>query len=60
MRRHILYYVSPKSGHGATAASRPLKRMWITLAVLFPFEKTLYDQENVPCDYVGHPLVAQT
>ena len=56
----VLYYVSPQIWAWRYRRIKTIKAHVDHMAVLFPFEKTLYDQENVPCDYVGHPLVAQT
>jgi lipid-A-disaccharide synthase len=51
------YFISPQ-----VWASRPgrvgvLKRLVRRMLVIFPFEKKLYDQAGVPCEFVGHPLL---
>lgn len=53
----ILYYVSPKIwAHGANRIQK-IQQSVDHMAVLFPFEVTLYQRANVPVTYVGHPTV---
>jgi len=53
----VLYYISPKvwawrSGRAKTIAERVDR-----LALIFPFEPSIYESLGVRADYVGHPLL---
>lgn len=55
--RKVLYYISPKIW-----ASRPKRLQKIVrhidhMAVIFPFERSLYEQVACPVSYVGNPLM---
>lgn len=52
----VLYYVSPQIWAWRYGRIKQIKKTVDHLAVLFEFEKTLYDAENVPATFVGHPL----
>lgn len=54
----VMYYVSPQIWAWHYSRIKKIKRYVDHMAVLFPFEKNLYEKENVPVTYVGHPLVA--
>ncbi len=52
-----IYFISPQ-----VWASRPGRiahlKAWVDrMLVLFPFEKTLYEERGVPVSFVGHPLL---
>ena len=51
-----LYYVSPQIWAWKAGRIHKIKRYVDHMAVLFPFEKAIYDKANVPCTVVGHPL----
>ena len=53
----VLFYVSPQIWAWRYGRIKTIKRYIDHMAVLFPFEKALYDRENVSASYVGHPLV---
>jgi lipid-A-disaccharide synthase len=53
----VLYYISPKVWAWRPGRIKSIKRYIDHIAVLFPFEQTLYEQANVPVTCVGHPLV---
>ena len=55
----VLYYVSPQIWAWRYQRIKKIKRYVDHMAVLFPFEKTLYDKESIPATYVGHPLARQ-
>lgn len=53
----VFYYIAPQIW-----AWRPGRIHWIKqrvdhVLVILPFEKAIYDQANVPCTFVGHPLL---
>jgi lipid-A-disaccharide synthase len=52
------YYVSPQvwAWQLWPGRIRRVARLVDHMMVLFPFEKALYDQVNLPCTFVGHPL----
>lgn len=53
----VLYYISPKVWAWRPGRIKQIKQTVEHMAVLFPFEATLYQQAQVPVTCVGHPLV---
>lgn len=53
----VMYYISPKVWAWRAGRIKDIKRYVDHMAVLFPFEETLYQQHGVPVTCVGHPLV---
>jgi len=52
----VLYYISPKVWAWRPGRIQQIKKTVDHIAVLFPFEETLYQQAEVPVTCVGHPL----
>ncbi len=55
----VLYYISPQIWAWRTGRKRKLARLASRLAVVFPFEVEFYREENIPVEFVGHPLIAE-
>lgn len=53
----VLYYISPKVWAWRPGRVKTIRRYVDHMAVLFPFEQTLYEDAGVPVSCVGHPLV---
>ena len=53
----VLYYVSPQIWAWRKNRIHKIKKRVDHMAVIFPFEKTLYEKHHVPATFVGHPLV---
>ncbi|HEY8493471.1 MAG TPA: lipid-A-disaccharide synthase [Myxococcota bacterium] len=53
----ILYYVAPQVWAWRRGRLRTIARRVDRLAVIFPFEETLFAAAGVPARFVGHPLV---
>lgn len=53
----VLYYISPKVWAWRPGRIKTIRRYVDHMAVLFPFEETLYQEARVPVSCVGHPLV---
>lgn len=53
----VLYYISPKVWAWRPGRVKTIRRYVDHMAVLFPFEQTLYEDAGVPVTCVGHPLV---
>lgn len=53
----ILYYISPQIWAWKANRIHRIKECIDKMAVILPFEKTLYEQAKVPVHFVGHPLV---
>lgn len=53
----VMYYISPKVWAWRAGRIKDIQRYVDHMAVLFPFEETLYQQHGVPVTCVGHPLV---
>ncbi|MGC1181444.1 lipid-A-disaccharide synthase [Legionella sp.] len=53
----ILYYISPQIWAWKAKRIHLIKKCIDMMAVILPFEKTIYEQANVPVSFVGHPLV---
>lgn len=53
----VLYYVSPQIWAWRYGRIKKIKKYIDRMAVLFAFEEKLYQKENMPVSFVGHPLV---
>jgi lipid-A-disaccharide synthase len=53
----VLFYISPKVWAWRAGRIHKIKRRVDHMAVIFPFEKPLYDRHGVPATFVGHPLM---
>jgi lipid-A-disaccharide synthase len=53
----VFYYISPQVWAWRARRIRQIRRCVDRIAVVFPFEVPLYEQEGVQADFVGHPLV---
>lgn len=56
----ILYYISPQLWAWKPKRIHCIKANVDAMAVIFPFEKQIYQQANVPVYFVGHPLSERT
>lgn len=53
----ILYYISPQIWAWKAKRIETIRACVDRMAVILPFEKTIYEKEKVPVSFVGHPLV---
>jgi lipid-A-disaccharide synthase len=53
----VIYYISPQIWAWRTYRVKKIKRLVDKMLVLFPFERTFYENYGVPVDFVGHPLL---
>ncbi len=53
----VLYYISPQIWAWKPGRIKTIKACVDQMAVIFPFEKPLYEKAGVPVAFVGHPLV---
>jgi lipid-A-disaccharide synthase len=53
----ILYYISPQVWAWKPGRIKTIHACVDHMAVIFPFEKKIYEQHRVPVSFVGHPLV---
>ena len=51
-----IHYVSPSIWAWRKGRMKKIKRAVSHMFALFPFEPVLYEQENIPVTYIGHPL----
>lgn len=59
-KRHgikILYYVSPQVWAWRKGRIKTIGRLIDEMAVILPFEEELYKSHNIPCEFVGHPIM---
>ena len=53
----VLYYISPQVWAWRAGRLRKIKRRVDHMAVILPFEKSIYERHRVPVTFVGHPLM---
>ncbi len=56
----VLYYISPQVWAWRSNRIAKIKRRVDHMAVILPFEKSIYDKHGVPASFVGHPLMDAT
>jgi len=52
----VLFYISPQVWAWRQHRVKKIAQVIDHMAVIFPFEKQFYQQQNIPVTYVGHPL----
>ena len=53
----VFYFVSPQVWASRRWRIRRLAKSVTKMLVIFPFEKELYENQGVPVEFVGHPLL---
>lgn len=51
-----MHYISPSIWAWRGERIHKIKNAVHHMLAVFPFEKPIYDREQIPCTYVGHPL----
>jgi len=53
----IVYYISPQIWAWKKNRIKIIKKCIDKMIVIFDFEKKLYENQQIPVDFVGHPLI---
>ncbi len=53
----VIYYISPQIWAWGWRRIATIRRTVNHMMVILPFEEEMYRKENVPCTFVGHPLL---
>ncbi len=53
----VFYYIAPQIWAWNPGRIRWIKRRVDHVLVILPFEKAIYDRAEIPCTFVGHPLL---
>ncbi|MBI2618641.1 MAG: lipid-A-disaccharide synthase [Ignavibacteriales bacterium] len=53
----IVYYISPQVWAWHRSRVRKMRDLVDKMLVVFPFEADFYEKENIPVEFVGHPLL---
>jgi len=53
----VLYYVSPQVWAWRAGRISTMKKIADFIALILPFEESLYRAKQVPCAFVGHPVM---
>lgn len=55
----VVYYISPQVWAWKKGRVLKMRGLIDKMLVVFPFEVPIYEKENVPVQFVGHPLVEE-
>ncbi len=55
----VVYYISPQVWAWKKSRVRKMKALVDRMLVVFPFEVPIYEKENIPVQFVGHPLIEE-
>lgn len=53
----VVYYISPQIWAWRAGRIKTIAERVDQMLVILPFEKEIYESANVPCEFVGHPLM---
>lgn len=53
----VIYYIAPQIWAWGRHRINLIKRVVRRVIVILPFEESIYRDANVPCSFVGHPLL---
>jgi lipid-A-disaccharide synthase len=53
----VLYYVSPQVWAWRKGRVNTLGKLVDKMAVILPFEEEIYRNADIPCEFVGHPIM---
>lgn len=53
------YFIPPQIWASRKYRIKTIKKNIDKVLTIFPFEKELYDKENIPCEFVGHPIISE-
>ena len=53
----VVYYIAPQVWAWGRHRINLIKRVVRRMIVVLPFEESIYREANVPCNFVGHPLL---
>jgi lipid-A-disaccharide synthase len=53
----VVYYISPQVWAWRKGRVKTIQKFCQKVFVLFPFEIPFYQEHQVPCEFVGHPLL---
>ena len=53
----VLYYISPTVWAWRKGRLKTIKKYVDKMLLIFPFEAKIYQQNEIPAEYVGHPLL---
>lgn len=56
----VLYYISPQIWAWGWRRIHTIRRTVNHIFSILPFEEEMYRKENVPCTFIGHPLLDRT
>ncbi len=55
----VVYYISPQVWAWKKGRVKKMRGLIDRMLVVFPFEVPIYEKENVPVRFVGHPLIEE-
>jgi lipid-A-disaccharide synthase len=55
----VLYFIPPQVWASRRGRLKSIRKNVDHVFCIFPFEKALYEAENIPVTYVGHPLIGE-
>ncbi|MBI2428071.1 MAG: lipid-A-disaccharide synthase [Ignavibacteriales bacterium] len=55
----VVYYISPQVWAWKKGRVKKMKSIIDKMLVVFPFEVPIYEAENIPVEFVGHPLIEE-
>ena len=53
----VIYYISPQIWAWRAGRIKTIAERVDRMLVILPFEKQIYQSANIPCEFVGHPLL---
>ncbi|MFA5354903.1 MAG: hypothetical protein WC291_11795 [Thermodesulfovibrionales bacterium] len=53
----VLYYVSPQVWAWRKGRIKTIGKVVDRMAVILPFEEAIYRERQIPCEFVGHPVM---